>query len=165
MKKLGMALVMVLTVYAALIVALTAALTMAEAEAEGDVAYVAVRKGTHLNGRAEPRKKSDAVARFLHGDEVEVVELCGGWAKLTDGGEAEYSYVAVEYLRTSPELEVIPMRVCSDGRVRVRESPDGKKVKGYVRDGDTVDVLLCCCGWAMTKGGWIKSEYLEGVEK
>lgn len=123
--------------------------------------YVTVGKDSYLNGRERPDKRSPALCRFYAGDEVNVLDIQDGWAKLDYGGEAGSSFVLLDYLASSQE-GVTEMRVVANGRVRVRTKPeDNGKTVGYVRNGDSVTVSLVFGGWAKTPQGWINTTYLE----
>jgi uncharacterized protein YgiM (DUF1202 family) len=131
------------------------------ATAGAETMYVTVREDSYLNGRESPDRHSQVLCRFSAGDEVNVLEVQDGWAKLDYGGEAEYSFVSLDYLSSSQE-GTTTMYVAANGRVRIREKPDynGETV-GYVRDGDSVTVSLVFGGWAKTQRGWINTTYLE----
>lgn len=129
--------------------------------ARAETMYVTVSEDSYLNGRERPDRHSQALCRFSAGDEVNVLDIQDGWAKLDYGGEAECSFVSLDYLASSPDGPVT-MHVAANGRVRVREKPDdnGETVR-YVRDGDSVTVSLLFGGWAKTPQGWINTTYLE----
>jgi|GEM_PF-3286028 len=127
---------------------------------ETTVMYVHVRDGTYLNGRHDPAKDSAVEMRLYRGDAVTVLAVNGNWAQIK-GGEAGTCWCSVAYLADYPPGETAPLyTVDSDGRVRVRESPNGKAV-GYVNDGDTVEVRFIADGWAYTGDGYVMAEYLE----
>ncbi len=129
--------------------------------AGAETMYVTVSEDSYLNGRERPDKHSQALCRFASGDEVNVLDIQDGWAKLDYGGEAEYSFVSLDYLSSSPEGSKT-MHVAANGRVRIREKPDDNgETVGYVRDGDSVTVSLIFGGWAKTPQGWINTTYLE----
>lgn len=133
-------------------------------DAEAETMCVNVSEGSHLNGRAEPDKRAHVECRFYKGDEVNVLEIVDGWAKLDGGGESQYCYVSLDYL-ASDQNGPTTMCVTANGRVRVREKPsDNGKVVDYVRDGDVMTVSLLFDGWAKTPQGWINTEYLEGCK-
>lgn len=131
------------------------------ATAGAETMYVTVREDSYLNGRESPNRHSQMLCRFSAGDEVNVLDVRDGWAKLDYGGEAKCSYVSLDYLSSSQE-GTTTMYVAANGRVRIREKPDynGETV-GYVRDGDSVTVSLVFGGWAKTPQGWINTTYLE----
>lgn len=131
------------------------------ATAGAETMYVTVSEDSYLNGRESPDRHSQALCRFSAGDEVNVLDIQDGWAKLDYGGEAEYSFVSLDYLSSCQE-GAIEMRVAANGRVRIREKPDDNgETVGYVRDGDSVTVSLIFGGWAKTPQGWVNTTYLE----
>lgn len=150
----------------ALLVALWMMLMLAwvtdAAAEEGCVMYVQVREGTLLNGRREPNLDSAILMRMERGFEVYVLRVKNGWAEIV-GGEAGTCWCAVEYLADYPPGENAPQyTVVSSGRVRVRQTPDGKAV-GYVQPGDTVEVRFMIDGWAYIGSGYVMAEFLEGM--
>lgn len=126
--------------------------------ASAETMYVDVKAGTHLNGRERPKKGTDILCYFERGDAVNVIDVKNGWAKLDEGGEASNCWVSLDYL-TADLSGRVEMTVGSNGRVRVRDDPNGKVV-GYVNDGDVVSVAVIFEGWARTDKGWISSDYL-----
>jgi len=100
------------------------------AEAIADTTmYIHVRDGTYLNGRYDATKDSAIEMRLHRGDAVEVVTLDGRWAEIV-GGEAGTCWCCVDYLAEYPPDEDAPLyTVVANGRVRVRQSPDGETVR------------------------------------
>jgi uncharacterized protein YgiM (DUF1202 family) len=124
------------------------------------VMYVHVRDGTYLNGRHDPVRDSAVEMRLYRGDEVAVIGLADNWVQI-EGGEAGSCWCCADYLADYPPDEDPPLyTVVSNGRVRVRQSPDGKTVR-YVRAGDTVEVRFVIDGWAFLGDGYVMAEYLE----
>ena len=136
-------------------------LAMAE-EAQPTPMYVTGVK-SWLNGRTNPDTTSDVEARFQCGDEVAVYEVSGQWAKVA-GGESGYVWCSVDYLSSAPpESDPLTYTVRSNGRVRVRETPDGDLVR-WLEDGETVQVQCWFDGWAYIGDGYIQKKYLEVSE-
>lgn len=133
-------------------------LAMAE-EAQPTQMYV-MNVTSWLNGRVEPDKDSGIEARFLLGDTVDVYEVSGQWARVA-GGECGYVWCSVDYLASAPpDAEPQTYTVRSNGRVRVRETPDGDLVR-WLEDGDTVQVQSWFEGWAYIGDGYVDKQYLE----
>lgn len=118
-------------------------------------ATVSVRRGD-LNGRERPDIHSPKVARFPDGETISIYEIRGDWA-LTDGGETGTCWVHADYLTTE---DAGSYTVISNGRLRVRSTPDGDTV-GWLQPGQSVDMLAIFGGWARTESGWVMAEYLE----
>ena len=156
MKKLFRA-ILFLTVFLLLIL-----LSPRGYSALGETLYVSVSDGGWLNGRAEPNKQANIECHFSNGDTVTVLEMENGWAKVDEGGEADCSYVKWDYL-VSDVKGPAPMTVASNGRVRLRDNPDGKEVTGYAKNGDVVNVAFFFGGWAKTDKGWINADYLTDL--
>ncbi len=136
-------------------------LAMAD-EAQSTPMYVTGVK-SWLNGRAKPDRDSDVEARFTVGTEVDVYEVSGQWAKVA-GGETGYVWCSVEYLTSNPpDSNPQTYTVRSNGRVRVRETPDGDLVR-WLEDDDTVQVQCWFDGWAYIGDGYIQQKYLEASE-
>ena len=131
--------------------------------ADAETMYVHVRDGTYLNGRRDPNMQSPILMTMGRGDDVEVTSVNNGWAEIL-GGEAGSCWCCVDYLADySPDESAALYTVVSNGRVRVRQSPDGKAV-GYARNGDTVTVRFILDGWAYIGEGYVMAEYLERRE-
>lgn len=110
---------------------------------------------------------SDVEARFQCGDEVIVYEVSSQWAKVA-GGETGYVWCSVDYLSSNPpDSDPQTYAVHSNGRVRVRETPDGDLVR-WLQDGDTVQVQSWFNGWAYIGDGYVLGQWpgggLEAVE-
>ena len=122
--------------------------------------YVHVSDDSYLNGRRSPTRDSAIEMRLHAGDAVTVCGMDGGWAPIK-GGEAGTCWCSVAYLADYPPGETAPLyTVSSDGRVRVRRSPNGETLR-YVRNGNTVEVRFIADGWAYIGNGYIMTEFLE----
>ena len=126
---------------------------------EGTTMYVCVDEDSYLNGREKPDKDSEIICFFYNGDEVNVLEIVGDWAKVDEGGEDLYSYVWIDYL-TSKMIDDEPRIVSANGRVRVRDEPNGELV-GDIHDGDVVIVEAWRDEWARIANGWVLGEFLD----
>lgn len=135
-------------------------ITMLLPSAGAETMYVCVDEDSWLNGRANPDIHSDVECRFYLGDEVEVIDIYGEWAKVDEGGEAKHSWVLMKYLSSDIYESDTNATVVSNGRVRVRTSPGGEII-GYVNDGDTVKVKSSYEEWIRTNLGWISKDYLD----
>lgn len=130
------------------------------AEEQPVTMYVAVSAGSWLNGRYEPDTHSSVEARFQSGDTVDVYEVSGDWARVA-GGESGTVWCDIRYLSaTAPGGQPETCTVQADGRVRVRETPDGALVR-WLNDGDTVTVQCHIDGWAYIGDGYVQDRYLE----
>ena len=157
---------------AAIIVAIIFALPLLSMAVAEDVQptqmyVVDVAEDSWLNGRTQPDKDSSIEARFLLGTEVDVYEVSGQWARVA-GGECGYVWCSVDYLSsTPPDAEPQTYTVRSNGRVRVRETPEGDLVR-WLEDGDTVQVQSWFDGWAYIGDGYMLGQWpggeLEAVE-
>lgn len=123
--------------------------------------YVNVDKGSALNVRLEPVMGAEIAVRMERGETVEAYEIADGWALVKYAGEYPYGYVYAAYLCDKPPGEdAIPMTVRSEGRVRIRDAPEGKTTGRYAHNGDVVSVSATCADWAKIKSGWVQLRYL-----
>ena len=150
-----------LTIFAALVLLL--GIAWAHDATADTTMYVHVRDGTYLNGRHDPAKDSAVEMRLYRGDAVTVIAVNGNWAKI-EGSEAGTCWCSIAYLADYPPGETAQLcTVSSDGRVRVRRSPNGETLR-YVCDGDTVEVRFAVDGWAYLGDGYVMTEFLERRE-
>jgi len=154
MKKFFMVLLFIL------VVAMVVLASPSGYSAIGETMYVSVKDNTWLNGRAEPNMQANIECHFSDKDTVTVLDMADGWAKVQEGGEAPFSYVKWDYLTASLDGPH-PMQVASNGRVRIRNNPNGKEIVGYAENGDVVNVAFFFSGWAKTDKGWINTDYLS----
>ena len=122
-------------------------------------ATVTVNRGD-LNGRKSPDLRSAKVAWFQDGAVINIYELDGEWA-MTEGGEYGTCWANINYLITE---DAGTYAVTANGRLRVRSTPDGDTV-GWLKPGQTVEVLSIFGAWARTENGWVMAEYLERGEE
>lgn len=130
------------------------------ANAENDILYVCVSEDSYLNGRAAPNKKAEVTMKLYSGDEVEVVGVVDGWIEIV-GGESGTSFVDSRYV--SETDEPYKMVNTSGGRVRVRDSIDGKAI-GYVKAKGVVTVERTISGWGYIGSGWIMLDYFSDYD-
>ena len=121
-------------------------------------ATVSVRHGD-LNGRQSPDVHSPKVAWFQDGEIISIYEIQCEWA-LTEGGEYGTCWVHINYLLTEEQGQYT---VTANGRVRLRITPDGDAI-GWLKPGQTIEVLAIFSEWARTENGWVMAEYLEANE-
>ena len=116
--------------------------------------YVVVDDGSHLNARDKP-KTGRTVARLERGFSVDVVSVKDGWAKISGYSEEEYCYVSSQYLSETPPPEPKPYLITGTGRVRLRDKPNGSKIR-WLTPGDEVIVT----DWVPDRGEtWAKVTY------
>lgn len=143
-----------------IVLAVLVAIKGSLAEEQPTQMYVAVSAGSWLNGRYAPDQHSSVEARFQSGDTVDVYEVSGDWARVA-GGESGTVWCDIRYLSaTAPGGQPETCTVQADGRVRVRETPDGALVR-WLNDGDTVTVQCHIDGWAYIGDGYVQDQYLE----
>ena len=143
-----------------LVLAVLAAINGSLAEEQPTQMYVTVSAGRWLNGRYQPDTHSSIEARFQSGDTVDVYEVSGDWARVA-GGESGTVWCDIHYLSaTAPDEQPETCTVHADGRVRVRETPDGKLIR-WLNNGDTVQVQCRIDGWAYIGDGYVQDQYLE----
>ena len=113
-----------------------------------------------LNARRKPDKNSPVEMTLERGEPVEALRLQDGWVEII-GGEAGTAWCWAAYLAEYPPGEEAPVyTVASNGKVRVRQLPDGKTIR-YVRNGDTVPVRFVIGGWAYIGDGYVMAEFLQ----
>lgn len=123
--------------------------------AEGELT-VTLSSGT-LNVRSEPNGR--IIAELYDGDEVTLISERSGWARVYCPCEAGEGYVSSAYL-TDGSGEAGKYNNASDGRLRIRDKPDGKAI-GWLKKGATVTVTAWRKGWAWVDSGWVDGDYLE----
>lgn len=116
-----------------------------------------------LNVRKQPKKDASTWGTFRGGDDVYVTALDGAWA--TVDYENETGYVLLCYLEITAN---VACSVVSNGRVRIREQPDGKIISFY-QNGELVMILAWRFDsdgklWARTSAGFVMADFLELVE-
>lgn len=137
---------------------LLAALWLTGARAE--TYYCTAESG--LNLRWEPRRTAFVEALLPYGESIEVLEIDGHWAKVQYG---DILWAYLEYLSTTPPSEEpVTGTIDANGRVAIREEPDGRRV-GWLKPGAEVDILGTVDGWVRTDRGYVAAEYVaQSVE-
>ena len=79
---------------------------------------------------------------------------------LTEGGEYGTCWVHINYLMTE---DAGSYTVVANGRLRVRDTPYGDTI-GWLKPGQTIEVLAIFGSWARMENGWVMTEYLEVKE-
>ena len=140
---------------------LSLALLFLGSPAEAETVCVSIREGTYLNGRMKPSTKSSVTMRLFNGDELEAVALAGEWVEVI-GGESGTSFVKAQYLNEikSP----VYYRNISNGRVRVRKTPEGNQTVAWIPKNKCVKVSRQLMGWGRINDGWIDLQYFQKEE-
>ena len=103
--------------------------------------YCTAKSG--LNCRWEPNRKAKVETILAYGDSL--------WCCL--------DYLSLTPPTDEPQQGVID----ADGRVALRETPDGKRV-GWLKPGAEVEILGTLDGWVRTAKGYIAAEYVAPSE-
>lgn len=75
--------------------------------------------------------------------------------------ESGIVYVCADYLSSSPvTVEERTATIMASGRVAVRETPGGKRLR-WARPGDTVTAVAYSDSWALTAHGYIRTDCLQ----
>lgn len=127
------------------------------------VIYANVSRHSTLNGRAEPSKDSERCARFESGEELTVISYKDGWYEVV-GSEYGTCWVSADYVSDAPAAEPAAATVTSNGRVALRDKPDGDRV-GWLQNGDTVMIYSTANGWAKIDGGYMQMDYIDYIGK
>ena len=127
--------------------------------AYGETYYCTAKSG--LNCRWEPNRKAKVETILAYGDSVDVLAIDGGWANVWAGDSL---WCCLDYLSlTQPTDEPQQGVIDADGRVALRETPDGKRV-GWLKPGSEVEILGTLDGWVRTAKGYIAAEYVAPSE-
>lgn len=137
------------------------------AMAEAGDEYTVTTAGDTLNIRGNPWVGADVIGKLWPGDRVTLVSEGDGWALVTADIEAGQGYVKSDYLTlTDASSPLGTYRNRSDGRVRVRTEPNGKRVR-WLEAGDTVDVKRWTDAdgerWGFVGDGYVLESCLEEV--
>ncbi len=159
-ERVHQAVDVVLAVLAAVMVSLALMRT-----AHGETYTVQTESGC-LNIRAKPWVGSEIIGWLYAGDEVDVISDSDGWALVTAPIEAGEGYVNMDFLSYAPQ-ECGSYVVDAGGRVRVRKTPNGERVR-WLEDGDTVNVTRWETHkgelWAYVGDGYVLGDCLEAVK-
>ena len=127
--------------------------------AYGETYYCTAKSG--LNCRWEPNRKAKVETILAYGDSVEVLTIDDGWANVWAGDSL---WCCLDYLSLTPPTDEPQQGVIdADGRVALRETPDGKRV-GWLKPGAKVDILGTLDGWVRTAKGYVAAEYIAPSE-
>lgn len=116
-----------------------------------------------LNIRAQAKKDASTYGQARGGDDLYVASIDGDWA--TVDFDDHTAYVLLRYLEITAEVDCT---VRSDGRVRVREKPNGQ-IGSFLHDGDEVLVKAWSYDsagtlWARISTGYVMASFLELIE-
>lgn len=114
---------------------------------------------TLLNGRAEPKKKSEVTARFDNGDVLTAISWSKNhhWIEVR-GGETGTSWVWWQYLTETEELKYFYND--TNSKVKIRKEPYGRVI-GYLKKGNEILVDQTLFGWGHCSKGWVDLNYLR----
>ncbi|MEG2621437.1 MAG: hypothetical protein RSC06_00930 [Clostridia bacterium] len=150
---------MLIVIALVLLVQIHPSVVLADTDPVITTMYVSKEVTSFLFGRSEPDKKSSKEARFFPGDAIDVVEIKEEWVRAI-GGECKYVWVSREYVTAQdPCKEPIEYVVEGNGRVNVRNIPDGDHVR-WASIGEIVTVYGWVGKWAEVDGGYIDADFL-----
>lgn len=128
-------------------------------------------KEQSVNVRAKPSSKSKIEGYLDFGWDVVVTDSQKDgtgtiWYKVEGTTELGYGWVCGMYLINSKPERVQDMTatVKANGRVATYKRVNGER-KGWAKPGTKVDIKIYSTEWCLTNKGYIKTEYLEGIEK
>ena len=89
----------------------------------------------------------------------------GGWLHVVElPAECDSGWISSRYIvYDEPRPVFCTLEIRAEGRVACRQWIGGKVVR-WLHDGDAVMVYYMSKEWSVTDCGYIKTEYLEGVE-
>ena len=89
----------------------------------------------------------------------------GGWLHVVDlPAECDTGWISSRYIvYDEPQPVFCELEIRAEGRVACRQWIGGKVIH-WVHNGETVMVYYSSEEWSVTDMGYIKTEYLEGVE-
>ena len=137
-------------------------LSEARAEEAEEITYQPLYvKADLLYGREWPTKKSQVMAYLDFGDAVQptgnISKDCE-WVEVI-GGENGTMWVCAAYV--SERFTEFTVTNENNGPVKIRSKMGGKgKVKGYVRNGKSIEIDRVVLGWGHCSRGWVDLEYL-----
>lgn len=135
------------------------------AEAEGEEYKDLYVTADVLNGRAWPTKKASIEAIFDYGDKLKPT---GRWSKNFEWVEVEAGEsgtVWVHYKYVSERVLPFEVKNESNGKIKIRNKPGGKgKVRGYIKNGKTVEIDRAVLGWGHCSKGWVDLDYFSEGE-
>ena len=118
-----------------------------------------------LNGRSLPTKKAGIEARFDFSDQVQPTGRMSKdreWIEVI-GGESGTVWVSSRYV--SERFFEFTVTNENNGKVKIRSKIDGGKVRGYVKNGKSIEIDQVVLGWGHCRQGWVDLEYcIEEVD-
>lgn len=136
-------------------------------DAVAEEMYVIVSDESYLNVRQNPKKDSEVVGYLTFAEQVNVDSISDGWAYMTGlGFESSVGYSRSCYLSKNKPTKIDKDAiVVSDGRVALRESPNGEKKK-WLKNGESVHVEFEVDGFYMLSNKMFASkDFIEVFEK
>ena len=158
MKRRWGKIVIMLLIYLFTVIALSLILDYALA----DEYYVLCTPDAEVNIRAKPKLKSEIVACYFFGSEVETDgREVNGWIHVTDiNGEVSEGWIYTGLLvEDQPIISTGTAQVYNAGRVACRKYIGGK-VNKWLADGSSVKVYAISEEWCVTEYGYIRTEFL-----
>lgn len=162
-KKLAVLVVAELAVLIAIVcVVLSALHSVGLAEEDYAPLYVTADM---LNAREQPTKKAPVAGMYYFGDELQPtgkISKDREWVEVY-GGEAGTMWVKACYV--SERYAEFIVKNENNGKVKIRSRMGEGKVRGYVRNGQSIEIDRVVLGWGHCKKGWVDLEYfIEEVE-
>ena len=118
-----------------------------------------------LNGREQPTKKAQIGGMYYFGDELRPtgrISRDREWVEIY-GGEAGTVWVKACYV--SERFSAFTVTNENNGKVKIRSKMGAGKVKGYVKNGKSIEIDRVVLGWGHCSKGWVDLEYfIEEVE-
>lgn len=102
------------------------------------------------------------IATLPHGEQVEVLEIADGWAKINYSGQD--AYISAKYIS---KVESGTYYVTADSGLKVKATPNGANI-GTLAHGDEIDVIDISNGWAKFdysgQEAYVSAKYLHKSE-
>lgn len=142
-----------------LMLIITAAMLLAPLCAQAQTLTCIVSESQYVNVRKQPRSDASSWGKLHNGDTIEPESVTGGWIEFSFSGKK--AYVSVKFFE---EDGGGLYTVSANGRVRVRNAPNGERVD-WAEPGETVSVEGWRYGtdgalWARCGSWYIAAEYL-----
>lgn len=137
----------------------------AKAEASFCTCYVMCK--SYVNVRRTPDKRGQEVGYLECGDWFNTdADSKNGYIRVYGIGEFGEGWIYCGFVVTEePKRIDRKCAVSANGRVACRRWMGGPKTENpWITSGTEVMVYCAADGWALTSRGYIRSEYLEGVE-
>lgn len=131
-----------------------------------DEMYVLCRPNDYVNVREFPSTKGAQAGRLECGDSIDTDGITKKdkqgrtWVQVYGGFEGD-AWICAMYLQDSPVVVCkCTGYVSSKGRVALRRSPNGKRIK-WLKNGTELSILAMSDDWVLTTTGYVKREYLD----